>query len=186
MMKNDFVNKNCTQLSLWGNEITSVGASFLADGLQNNTILEQMYLSNNCISDMGVYSLTKILSANNSTLKLFDIGTNGITDVGAQYLAEMLKTNTTLSLLALSGNKINDRGIQLLANALTYHNTSLEELYLCRNTFVCASTIDILIDMLLHNQSLKKLYLYYCSLSEVDKERLNEIANSKDEFVLYV
>jgi hypothetical protein len=186
LVKRAIVDKQCTQLSLWGNKITSDGASILADGLCNNTTLGELYLNNNFISDKGVYSLTKVLSSNNSTLKILDLGTNGITDVGAQYLADMLKNNTTLTLLALTGNKISDRGVQFLAHVLTCHNTCLEELYVSQNIFVCNSTVDILLDMLLNNQSLKKLYLYNCSLSELDKTRLREIATSKDNFFLYV
>jgi hypothetical protein len=185
VFKKAIIDRQCTQLSLWGNEITSDGASILADGLYNNTTLEQLYLSNNYISDMGVYSLTKVLSTNNSTLKILDLGTNGITDVGAQYLADMLKHNTALTRLVLSGNKISDRGVQLLVHALADHNTCLEELYMCWNIFVCNSTVDILVDMLLKNQSLKKLYLNNCSLSELDKKRLQETANAKDEFSFY-
>jgi hypothetical protein len=186
VVKKAIIDQRCTQLSLWGNEITSTGASILADGLRDNTTVEQLYLSNNYISDMGVNSLTKVLSNDNSTLKILDLSTNGITDVGAQHLAEMLKYNATLTLLALSGNKLSDRGVQLLAHALTYHNTSLEELYLSSSIFVCNSTVDALADMLLQNQSLKKLYLNNCSLSISETERLQEIANSRNEFSFYV
>jgi hypothetical protein len=186
VVKKAIIGKRCTQLSLWGNEITSTGALILADALRNNTTVEQLYLSNNYIADIGVNSLTEVLSNHNSTLKILDLGTNGITDVGAQYLAEMLKCNATLTVLALSGNKISDRGMQFLAHALAYYNTSLEELYMLGSIFVCNSTIDALADMLLQNQSLKKLYLNNCNLSVSETERLQEIANSKNDFSLYV
>ena len=179
-------NKQCTELSVWGNDLTSQGAAILAKGLENNTTLAHLYLSNNCISDVGVRSLTQALAKCNATLKMLDLGNNGITDLGAQYLAEMLRTNTTLLQLVLSGNKITDRGAQLLAHVQTGFNSSLEELYLSRNHFVCTSTVNVLVEMLLQNQSLRKLFLQGCSLSQAELERLQEIATVKDYFLLYV
>ena len=154
--------------------------------MQKNTTLTRLYLSNNCISDMGVHSLTQVLAHSNATLNVLDVRTNGITDLGAQYLAGMLKTNKTLTQLVLSGNKISDRGVQLLARAQTDHNRSLKELYLSRNAFVCPSTVDVLVIMLLQNLSLNKLFLQGCGLSQSDMERLQEIATVKDFFSLYV
>ncbi|CAF3935901.1 unnamed protein product, partial [Rotaria sordida] len=46
----------------------------------------------------------------------------------------MLKTNMTLAVLGISNNFIGDRGVQMLANTLTHHNNSLEELSLSGNS----------------------------------------------------
>ena len=56
--------------------------------------LQQLYLGNNRLCDVGIYSLA--LSINSSILKRFGLESNLITDEGARYLAEMLRRNRTL------------------------------------------------------------------------------------------
>jgi Ran GTPase-activating protein (RanGAP) involved in mRNA processing and transport len=53
---------------------------------------------------------------------MLGLNSNDITDEGARYLAEMLKTNKILTFLRLSHNSISDQGVQLLADTLTHHN----------------------------------------------------------------
>ena len=72
----------------------------------------------NRLCDESVHSLTKILSLNNSKLRILDLQNTGITDEGVKYVAEMLKTNTTLECLLLGANEINDQGVERLSNAM--------------------------------------------------------------------
>ena len=58
-----------------------------------------------------------------------DIYNNGITGVGASYIAEALRTTRALRRLDLWANQIGDEGLQYIAEALTT-NTSLTELCL--------------------------------------------------------
>ncbi len=52
------MNKPCSILQLQGNTITSQGIIILADALSNNsTTLQDLWLSNNCISDLGVQNM---------------------------------------------------------------------------------------------------------------------------------
>jgi Ran GTPase-activating protein (RanGAP) involved in mRNA processing and transport len=176
--------KHCKELNLQCNEITSQGASILADALINDTNLEILYLHDNHISDLGVQYLSQSLSTKNFTLKTLDLGSNNITDEGAEYLAEMLKTNQILVHLYLRNNQIGNRGTEALANTLAYPNKILEELVLDQNKMISDGCIEILVNMLVQNRSLKTLRIWGCNLSEIGMTRLRDIVKHKHGFTL--
>jgi hypothetical protein len=180
------INKQCTILDLTGNEITSEGADLLADTLNKNSTLQELFLYNNRLGDKGVRSIAFELSINNSTLKKLHLGFNDITDDGAQHLAQMLKTNRTLTHLWLEQNHIGDRGIQFLAGILARHNWSLKCLSLFSNKLVSDSSVTALVDMLRLNQSLQKLDISDCNLTEIGEVKLQEIIKSKQDFQLII
>jgi hypothetical protein len=97
-----------------------------------------------------------------------------LTDHDIELVVNKAIVNEQCTQFSLWNNEITSDGASIFADSLS-NNT---------NTFVCNSTINILVDMLLQNQSLKKFYLNNCSLSELDKERLIEITNLNDEFFL--
>lgn len=164
------IKKQCTKLYVWGNEITFQSVLILANALHNNTELQELGLSFNRLSDMGLHSLS--LAVSNSTLKWLGLGESHITNVGVQYLAEMLKINRTLTRLYLSCNKIGDLGAQQLANALAYFNTTLEFLSLDSNPLITTSSVASFVDMLQHNRSLKTFWIFGCNISNEGKMRL--------------
>ncbi|CAF4279856.1 unnamed protein product [Rotaria socialis] len=178
------IRKQCKILDLSANHIRSEGASALANVLATNPILEKLYLDHNCVSDMGAQQLAQAISANNTNLRVLLLGSNCITYEGAQHLAEMLKTNRTLNRLYLFDNNIGDRGIQLLAQALTLHNRTVTHIDLNGNTLESDLTVDFLVDMLKSNQSLKELRVCKCNLSEASKIRLRDTVRSKRDFEL--
>ena len=186
IVKQAILNKQCKFLSLQSNKITSIGAAILADALNNNTTLETLYLDNNYISDHGVASLVNILSVHNNTLKILVLQQNRITDKGAKHLSELLKTNQTIIWLYLGENEITDEGIRLLTTAIETQNKTLEMLVLSSNKLLTDSSIDYLLPMIEHNQSLKKLWIDNCNLSEAGKQRLNTIQQSKKDFYIRV
>jgi Ran GTPase-activating protein (RanGAP) involved in mRNA processing and transport len=179
-------NKQCKLLSLQSNKITSIGAGILADALNNNTTLETLYLTNNYISDDGIDSLVNILSVHNNTLKTLVFQKNRITDKGAKHLAELLKTNQTIIWLYLGENDITDEGIRVLAKTIETQNNTLEMLVLSSNKLLTDASIDDLLQMIEHNQSLKKLWIDDCNLSDASKQRLNKIQQSKKDFYVRV
>lgn len=182
IVKQALIEKECTRLDLGYNAITAKGAAILADALKQNTTLEELDFHNNRVSDVGVHSLAEVLSTNCSILKALGLGSNGITDKGAEHLAEMLKTNRTITWLALAGNQIGDRGVQLLANTLAHHNTSLLVLSLHVNKAISDVSVDAIIDMLQKNKTLKKLWMQDCNITEEGKLKLREAAKSKAGF----
>jgi Ran GTPase-activating protein (RanGAP) involved in mRNA processing and transport len=186
IFKKAIIEKKCRKLRLEKNDITGKGATTLASVLFNNTTLMELYLSKNRISDMGVHALVQTLSISNSTLKSLDLQSNNITDEGAEYLSEMLKTNKTIILLGLGFNEISDHGVQLLANSLTYHNESLQELFLSSNKSISDTSVPSLIEMLRYNPSLKALWLKDCSLTRTAATKLKQAIASHKNFILEI
>ena len=178
------VEKQCIDLKLGYNNITSQGIETLTDALKDNKSLQSLNLFNNKIADQGVYHLTQILSLNKSKLNMLFLGQNQITDTGVEYLSEMLKTNQMLIHLELANNEITDQGVILLADTLAHHNTTLKELTLWGNKSIGDTCIDSLANMLVYNRTLEKLVLFDCNLSDISKERLQEVVQPRQDFGL--
>jgi len=181
------IKKQCKELDISQSKLTSVCASILANALNNNdNILQELLLFDNRIHDDGVYYFCKALSINSNNLKKLDLTKNGITNVGAKHLAEMMKTNQTLTVLYISANQIGNEGIQILSNAIQYYNKTLIELDFCTNELINDSSVDSLIQLIKYNQSLKKLSLFNCNLSQNGKDKLLKIQKRKEDLSLSV
>ncbi len=175
------IEKQCTELDLGSNYITSKGAWIIGNELHKSPIISRLYLSDNQLADDGTHHLA--LSVENSTLFVLGLSKNGIKDEGAQYLSEMLKRNHRLTVLGLEYNDITDRGVEKLSNALKYNN-NLQRLLLAGNKMMSDSSIDFFVDMLQYNRSLKKPDLRDCNLSDSAKAKLQEAAKTKRNFQL--
>jgi hypothetical protein len=186
VVKEAIINKQCRKLRLQVNEITSAGASIIAKALNKNTTLEELWLSYNNVGDMGVHFLTKTLSLNNSLLRELHLIATEITDEGAGYLAEMLKTNSALLYVNLDGNNIGNRGIESLITTLIHYNRTLKRINLNRNKFVSDASVDFLVEMVKQDCSLSHLYISDCNLSEKGKEKLRQTTQKKKDFSLVV
>jgi len=109
-------------LWLGGNDITSAGASALAEALATNRTLETLWLSRNRIGADGAAALAQALAAN-TTLKELGLDYNSIGDDRAAALAQALATNTTLQGLRLGGNDISPQTEAVLKAA--WENSSI-------------------------------------------------------------
>jgi hypothetical protein len=178
------INRQCQKLSLENNQITSQGALTIANALNFNHNLEELMLYHNHLSDVGVHHLSKALSMNNSILKILGLGSNGITDNGIQYLAQMIRTNQSLIVLGLVFNEITDQGVRILADAILHSNTNLQILHLSKNKSITDTSVNILIEMLKRNHSLNELWMQNCDLSENGKQKLRQLIRSKRNFRL--
>jgi hypothetical protein len=179
------INKQCEQLLLSENMITSIGSSIIAAALNNNTTLKFLSLSyNHLLSDKGVKYLTEILALNNSKLETLSLHGTGITDESAKHLSSMLKKNTILTWLHLGRNKISDQGIYLLADVLTHYNKTLKTLELSHNELITNSSVDFLVEVLEQNKSLETLWINDCNLSSKGKQTLQQIVQSNRRFFL--
>ncbi|CAF3786097.1 unnamed protein product [Rotaria socialis] len=174
------VVKKCTLLDLADNNITPEGLLILANALHHNRKLEKLDLSCNTISDIGVSIIAH--SIKNSTVTILVLDCNRITDEGARYLAEMLRTNKILVYLGLSSNCIGEQGVNYLADALTTCNTTLKELSLQSNKFLRDSSIDSLFAILKYNNALDTLDISGCNMSTVGIARLQDEAKQKSSF----
>ena len=93
------VNKTIEHLNLSANWTFSkaVGAYCVCQGLQHNTSLVYVNLSNTGISDKGADYIAQAIESNRS-LQTLDISCNRITDNGFVCIKKSLKTNTTVRL----------------------------------------------------------------------------------------
>ena len=111
-------NDSCrlTRLDLSGSQISSSGASHIADALQTNCSLTHLGWSCNEVKSSGASAFAKALHSNRALTHL-DLRSNGISDSGAKELAQALKFhNSTLVYLDLTeNNRIGSGGIESLA-----------------------------------------------------------------------
>ncbi|CAF1569275.1 unnamed protein product [Adineta ricciae] len=181
------IKKQCRVLQLTRCKVTSIGAFILANTLNNTeNILEELLLLDNRVGDEGVLHLVKALSTNENNLKVLDLTQNRISNVGVKYLAEMIQTNERLTVLRIAGNEIGNQGIQILINAIQYHNKTLEELDFCTNRSIDDEVVDCLIQLIKHSQTLKRLFLFNCNMSPNGKDKLMKTQKKLDNFWLMV
>ena len=76
-------------MNLEGNEITEVGAGYLAEALKNNKTINNLALSNNVFGDTGATRLANCLKGH-PTLQYLDIGACEITSEGILPVCENL------------------------------------------------------------------------------------------------
>ena len=106
--------------------INDAGAEALAQGLQYNSTVKCLNLSNNSIGDAGAVSLVQALYHNSkSILIILDLSRNRISDAGAVALAQALQHECTLRELNLYGNdEIGEKGTCALLKALTVNKST--------------------------------------------------------------
>lgn len=164
--------RNCKRIRLRENFITAHGCSILSEGLYNNQNLESLDLRKNQISDMGVQFLS--LAIVYSNLKTLNLESNEITAEGAVYLAQILKNSRTLAELYLSKNHLGNRGTEILANALSTEQSSLQHLYLGQNE-ITDEGVKYLSEMLKNNRILTWLWL---TENEIGNDGIEYLCNS--------
>ena len=178
------VIKQCKELHLNQNHLTSSGAITIANALYDNTTLEMLFLCLNAIGDAGAQAFATALSNGNSNLQYLFLSSIGLTDLGVKHLSNMLRTNTGLQHLALEANRIGDGGIDVLMDALTHDNTSLKGLYLSNNQGVTNASVDSIIAMLQVNRSLVRLKLSGCNISSSGIRKLRDVKQHRTQLYL--
>ncbi|CAF1203561.1 unnamed protein product [Adineta ricciae] len=179
--------KQCTELDFCGNKFTCKGISILAYRLPNNSTLKSLDLSYNFLRDSGIYLLSEVLLPEHCVyLRKLVLNKNGITNDGVKYIATMLKSNHMLTELWLSNNEIGNDGIKQLANVLIKYNRTLKLLVLSFNVFITDESADYLVEVLERNQTLVKLGINNCNLSEIGKAKLRQIVNTKTKFKMKI
>ncbi|KAG5315383.1 LRC71 protein, partial [Pseudoatta argentina] len=77
------------------------------------------------LSDNGIQNIANELKyqdpPNEPKLIAFNVADNDITDIGVEYIAEMLRTNRSLQSVVLTGNKIQDDGALLIIQELVMY-----------------------------------------------------------------
>ena len=106
-------NKGLLGLMLRKNNITSQGGFYIADYLNNNTNLRQLFLGGNSIKDKGLKSLLNTIALNNKNLTNLDLNDNKFDSNDFDALIDYLKNDPILNVLDISGNKMD---LQSLVN----------------------------------------------------------------------
>jgi Ran GTPase-activating protein (RanGAP) involved in mRNA processing and transport len=178
-------DRQCPVLDLCGNRFTWQCVSSLVFNLSNNFVLEILDLSYNRLSNRGVHLLCQILSNNRcvNLRKLF-LNKNGIAHDGARALSNMLQVNRTLTELQISHNEIDNSSVEYLANALAYHNRTLQALVLSFNMFLTDRCVDHLLTILRYNSTLTNLSINDCNLSETGRNRVRHEVDRNEYFRL--
>ena len=110
-------------ISILNTKITKDVILLLSHKIKNNTSLEFLWLSPNCINDDGVIALTQSLINNKTITDLYLSDNPDITSTSAQSLAELLLYNHTLSSLWLKGTNIDTDEVLVLMESLRTNNT---------------------------------------------------------------
>ena len=149
-------NTTLTELYLPSNKFDAAGVAALANALQVNTTLTQLYLSCGSLGEAGADALANAVLTNTTLTHLY-LPSENLGAASAAALANALQTNTTLTCLDLSNNNFFAAGAAALAYALQT-NTDLTWLDLSNNN-VEAAGADALADALLTNTTLVHLHL---------------------------
>ncbi|XP_018362504.1 PREDICTED: leucine-rich repeat-containing protein 71-like [Trachymyrmex cornetzi] len=84
------------------------------------------------LSDNGIQKIANELKyrdpPNDPKLIALNVADNNITDIGAEYIAEMLRTNRSLQSVVLTGNEIQDDGASLIIQELVMSTLTHEEI----------------------------------------------------------
>ena len=139
-------SKTLKILSLSHNAIDDKNAKILFSGLKNNNVLEILNLSYNEIGEEGLE--TNFFNTNNSLhtlslqhnllgpngtnylfnylignkymkMKSLDIGYNGITKEGAEYISKYIKNNENLITFNMEGNYLCNEGIKIICESIS-------------------------------------------------------------------
>ena len=116
-------NKSILALMLRNNNITSQGAFYIAEYLNNHNNLKQLFLGANNIRDKGLKTLLTTLSTTNKNITNLDLSSNNLTLEDFNALIDFLKVDPILNVLDISGNKLDLKSsINLGATLCTVKN----------------------------------------------------------------
>lgn len=163
-------NTKTTTLDLRYNGLTTVGAAHVGQGLAANTGLSSIILYEHHMGEAGTFEIAKSLLTNR-TLRDFEIW-GQISEGCAAIYAEVLRTNTTLTRLALYNSQVNNMGAIELTKGLK-GNTTLKVLSLHSNLIGDAGASAI-VEALVGNTTLSALNLGNNLLSDSMKETLKQ------------
>ena len=118
------------------NDITEVGALYIAEVLRTTSALRNLCLWNNTLRSKGLQSIAEALTANTSLIKLMLWSCSlTITGENGPTLTRMLQRNKTLRELDFSGNSdLSDHQASFIINGLK-ENTTLKTLNLSKCGF---------------------------------------------------
>lgn len=112
--------KTLAVLDLEYSNIGGCAASKLAQSIQHNNELEQLWLRGNVLCDEGAELILNSLKCL-ETLQVLDLSFNNISCKSSDGLAAVIKSNNFLEQLWLEGNCLQTAGVVKISNALEKH-----------------------------------------------------------------
>ncbi|CAF3795354.1 unnamed protein product [Rotaria sp. Silwood1] len=109
-------DRNCRELDISKNGLTSAAVHYLSAMLKENMTLEKLYLGQNQIGDDGLRALCEALKAHEkNTLEVLSLEFNRITDRSVPGIIEILNLpNLTLNALFIHSNRLSEDSKQKL------------------------------------------------------------------------
>jgi len=143
-------------LNISDNNITSTGATAIANSLLHSTSLEVLNMNCNAIGQDEAIAIAQAIT-NNKTLKKLYINECEIS-TGTTAIANSLLHNTALEVLDMSYNAIGQDGVIAIAQGIT-NNKTLKELSLHGDDTIDEESAMIIMRSLHHNNYITTLWL---------------------------
>ncbi|XP_039531077.1 NACHT, LRR and PYD domains-containing protein 12-like isoform X2 [Pimephales promelas] len=139
--------------------ISDGGCADLSSALRSNpSLLRELDLSENNITDSEMKQLSDLLKHPQCKLEKLELRSCGISDRGCAVLSSALRLNPSLRELDLSGNNINELGVKIVSDLLADPQCKLEKLGL-RSYHISDGGCAVLSSALRSNPSLRELDL---------------------------
>ena len=136
-------NTNLKELDFQDNNLKTSGIIKIAEALQNNFIstLTVFNISNNNVTEGAAHYVGAALSRNTQLKELY-LDNNSFNTKGAIKIAHVLQTFSTLTVFSISNNNVGEEATDDIA-AVLLRNTQLQQLHLDNNNFMTRGMIEI-------------------------------------------
>ncbi|CAF1678823.1 unnamed protein product [Adineta ricciae] len=179
-------DKRCIVISLCNNAITSVGASILSQMFKYYNYFMKLILDGNQILDKGVEAIAKNASGHMIAVRILKLNSVGMTDVGCQYLAQMVRVNHSIYHIYLNDNQIGNRGLRVLLVTIESCENCLKTLTFEGNKRITDASVDFICTMTSSFHYFHHLNVRDCSISAEGKKRLQHAAQQRNYFTIGV
>jgi Ran GTPase-activating protein (RanGAP) involved in mRNA processing and transport len=105
---------------LAGNDLNAEAISDVVDGLLLDTDCEELWLKRNPLKPEGIMHIANLFTPLHIKIKVLDLHNTAVFDRGTQYLFEALKSNRCLDFLYLDANGITEIGANYVAEYFDY------------------------------------------------------------------
>jgi Ran GTPase-activating protein 1 len=164
-----FQNKGIVALDISNNAVAPTGCQALFDLIKNAPTL-QYFWANNCgLAQNGVIHIAKAIEEGTAPLKVLSMTRNRI-EVKAVCVGKAVARLADLEELIMFQNGIKEEGMVGLLEGLK-HCSKLRKLDLSDNWFL-GKSIDLLCEVVEHNQHLVELNIGDCNLSSAEHKKL--------------
>ena len=198
-------------LDLSYNNIGSQSADGIAAVIDNNPLMNQLWLDGNDLHSTGTITICNALRKIRR-LSILSLCNNGITDDAADELSAVITQNILLEDLLLSNNQLHSTGIKIIAESLSkliklrkldlfnndigkegasslaiviQNSTSLQDLFLSSNNLETSGALEIC-NALSHINSLHVLTLSNNNISDEVTSQLIEVLNNSHLYALLI